>query len=275
MYPFDAWHADRERPVFALLFLEAVLVALIGTAMGWLVFPAASGLIAVFLVSIGLQETFALLLDINRRDIYESQRGPYSSNAWLVAALVAMFGGCVVAFATAGSLLSTGGVRLVFETQYQLTPLRAFDLSGVSFGGFSQLMERNLSVFGLCLVISTVFRTGGGMLILAWNASVWAVSFAVLARTTMLLGAASLWRTVLAVVGGITPHLVLEGAAYVIASLVGIFLSKAIEKYPLDHPRFYRVVRASLLLILVGLGLLAAGAFAESVWPELWFRQVL
>ncbi len=275
MFPFDLWHRERTRPALRSLFAEAFAVSLVSIGMAWLVFSAASGLIAVFLVSIGMQQSFSLLLDVNRRDIYEGRLTAYAANAHIVSALVVVFLGCFTAFSIVAWSLPSSGLRMVFATQLELSPLRALDLTGLSMGHFGRLFQRNLAVFGLCLLVSSVFRSGGAMLILAWNASVWALSYTFLSRTTIVLGAATLEETLVAVIGGITPHLVLEAAAYTTAALVGIFAAKAVEKYHWSSPEFRRVGIAVLLLIVAGVLMLAAGAAAESVWPGVWFSWVL
>lgn len=275
MFPFDLLHHKRARPALTTLFAEALAVTLVSIGMAWLVFSAASGLIAVFLVSIGMQETFSRLLDVNRKDIYEERLDPYAANAWLVAALVVIFIGCFAAFSMVAWSLPSGGLRTVFAAQLELSPLKAFNLSQLSMGHFGELFARNITVFAVCLLLSSVFRTGGAMLILAWNSSVWALSYTFLSQTTIVLGAASTATTLIAVVGGITPHLVLEAAAYTIAALVGIFAAKAIEKYHWRSAKFKRVMTAVGLLVAIGMALLAIGAAAESWWPQQWFRLVL
>ena len=273
MFPFDLLHQGRTRPSLAILFGEAFFVTGVGVGMAWLVFPAAAGLITVFLISLGMQDSFATLLEVNRRDIWEKRVTPYSANAWLVGALVSVFLGCFLAFSFVAWSLSAASLRQVFASQFLLSPLQAVDLSRLAFGSVSGLLTRNVSVFLLCLLISAVYRTGGALLILAWNASVWALSFTFLSRSTIALGAASLPATVTAVVVGITPHLVLEAAAYVIAALVGIFVAKAVEKYSWRSPQFLRVVRACLLLVGVGMLLLSTGAVVESWWPTTWIQR--
>jgi hypothetical protein len=275
MFPFDRWHLQRTRPSPRGLFFEAFAVALVSIGMAWLVFPAASGLIAVFLVSLGMQRSFAVLLEVNRADIWDGRLTPYAANAAIVAALVVVFMGCFAAFSVVAWSLPSGGLRMVFATQLELSPLHALDLSQLSMGELDVLLERNLSVFALCLLISSVFRSGGAMLILAWNASVWALSYTFLSRTTIVLGAASRAETLVAVIGGITPHLVLEASAYITAALVGIFFAKAVEKYHWRSPEFLRVARAVALLVVVGILFLLAGAAVEAFWPAAWFGLVL
>lgn len=275
MYPFDNLHRGRERPLPLLIFLEAFLVTLIGTLIAWVIFSAAAGLISVFLITLGLQETFLLLLDVNRRDIWEKKLTGYAANTSLVASLVALFFGCFAGISAIAWLLSTDTLRLVFRSQFELSPLQGLDLTRIDFGTLEVLFVHNFWVFALSFLISVFYRAGGALLILCWNASVWALSYAYLSQATIALGIGSAASTIGAVVVGITPHLALEVVAYVLAALVGIFFAKGIEKYRVRDPRFRRVMFASLALLVAGIAILAIGAAVEGVWPAYWLARVL
>ncbi len=275
MFPFDILHRQQERPRVALILVEAFVATIIGTSMAWVIFSAAAGLIAVMLITLGLQETFSRLLDENRRDIWEQRVTPYKANSALLLGIVAMFSGCLAGISVIAWLLPPDTLRLVFNSQFALSPLPALDLSRVDFGSFERLFRHNLSIFLLSLVISIVYRTGGALLILTWNASVWALSYSYLSQSTIALGIGTPAKTISAVVVGITPHLILEVAAYVLAGMVGIFLSKGIEKYRWKDPKFRRVMAASLVLVSIGIAILAVGAAVEGNWPACWLARML
>lgn len=275
MFPFDLWHQKRVRPALPLVFLETILVTLLSTAMAWLVFPAAAGLVAVFLTCVGMQDSFAILLECNRRDIWEERLPPAKANAWLVTAIVCIFLGSTLAFSAVAWSLPADSMRALFGSQLQLSPMQAIDLSNLQFGFFDVLFSHNFWVFVLAVAVSMVFRSGGAMVILSWNASVWALTYAHLSRLTIAMGLASPLSTVIAVSIGVTPHLVLEAAAYITGTMAGIFVSKAIEKYEWRDPRFSRVILAALTLVAVGVGLLLVSVLIEMTWPAWWIHFVL
>jgi hypothetical protein len=172
-------------------------------------------------------------------------------------------------------VLPIAKARTLFSSQLELTPISGLDLGRLQMGGFGVLLEHNLGLFGLSVLVALVFRAGGAMLILAWNASVWALVYAFLSRSTVAFGESSVAKTLLAAVVGVTPHLVLEASAYVVAAMVGIFTAKAFEKYGLRDERFARVMVASLSLVLAGMLLLVAAAAVEASWPEWCFERML
>lgn len=274
LFPFDILHRKHERPRVALLFVEAFLVTIVGTLMAWVIFSAAAGLIAVFLITIGLQETFSVLLDVNRRDIWEQRLTAYRANYALLLSGIALFTGCLAGISVIAWLLQPDMLRQVFASQFQLSPLPALDLTRIDFGSFDRLFRHNLTIFALSLLISIFYRSGGALLILSWNASVWALSYSYVSQSTVALGIGSLQTTAAAVVVGITPHLLLEVAAYVCAAMGGIFFSKGVEKYRLRDAKFRRVMLATAAIVTSGIIILALGAAVEAHWPAYWLPRM-
>ncbi len=275
MFPIDIWHRKRVRPALILIFLESVLVTLIGTGTAWLIFPAAAGLIAVFLICVGMQESFSILLECNRKDIWEGRLDPYMANVWLVSALVSIFMGCFLAFSGIAWSLPADIMRVIFSMQLQLSPLEAINLTRLQFGQFEPLFWHNVSLLLMTIAVSAVFRSGGALLILSWNASIWALSYAHISRLTVVMGGSSLTRIVTAVAIGITPHLVIEASAYITGTMAGIFVAKAFEKYRWRDRRFSRVIIASLTLAAAGFLLLFLGALVECRWPAWCIGKLL
>jgi uncharacterized membrane protein SpoIIM required for sporulation len=59
------------------------------------------------------------------------------------------------------------------------------------------------------------------------------------------------------------PHLLFEAVAYVLAGMVGIFLSKALFKYPIFSDEFSRVAQACVFLLIISCALLALSVALE------------
>ena len=83
------------------------------------------------------------------------------------------------------------------------------------------------TIAALCLL----YRSYGALLTLGWNASVWVIVLAGLTRR--MFGEDPLENLGIGVwaFAAIAPHLILEGAAYVLIALAAIFYSKGITKY--------------------------------------------
>ena len=116
------------------------------------------------------------------------------------------------------------------------------------------------------------FAAYGAMLVVAWNACVWTFVLTELTTRALPDGAASLWQTLsfsLLVLGAVLPHLLLEASAYVIASLAGIFVSKALVKYGPRDPAMAEIVQVAAVMVLLAATILVAAGLIESTWPSL------
>ena len=114
------------------------------------------------------------------------------------------------------------------------------------------------------LAIASLYRADGTVLVLSWNAAVWATVLCVLGARA---AAAVDTPAVLVFVGsaiGVLLHLIAEALGYCIAAVSAIFTSLALSKYGLDHPRMRSVMTSVSLLLISAVGLLALGAFLES-----------
>jgi uncharacterized membrane protein SpoIIM required for sporulation len=72
----------------------------------------------------------------------------------------------------------------------------------------------------------------------------------------------------------ITPHLLLEGVAYVVAAVGAIFMSKAALKYSLKDSVFWEITRSCSVIFLVSGLLLTVGCLFEAHWAPHWLGQL-
>ena len=204
---------------------------------------AASALIALSLV--GLMHEF---LEDNRIAIWEQKNDSHQVNELLARRIATIFFGI---FATAGVLqiLYPAGVIA------QSTPLAlAFRNSLVP------LLLHNLAVLSVFIFLAALYRAGGLVVVLAWNALHWSQTLVgyleiIIERDGVIRG----------LIVGVTllPHLIFESVSYIIAGMSGVFLSKAFAKYSLSSPQFQQVSKATLGLMLASLVLILIAALFE------------
>lgn len=255
-------------PQGPLLILEGLLVAGLGTTFARWLFPAETSLLAVVLAALATDESMDRLLEWNRHRILDRREPPVRANGALALRFLAMFLGMLVAWSSFGLLLDASQVEVLFSHQVQqFGSLRFADLD---LGTPGTLLPHNLQVLLFFLVISMVFRGGGVMLAVAWNASVWGASFGVLARTWSASGGPPLPLAWLRVMGACFPHLLLEACAYVLAGMAGVFLGKGLLKHMGDPDRLLSILRTVGTVLSLALALVAAGALWEGwITPEL------
>lgn len=250
------------------LLLEGVVIAVIGVAAaGWL-FPKEASLVSVFLAAISAEDSIERLLQANRKAIVEDAETPRRANARLTGQLGALFVGTFLGFATLALTLPLDRVEMLFSHQVPIPHDTLF--RQLRFGGAGPLFVANLYVLLFFLLIALPFRHGGVMLAIAWNASVWGATFAVLARRWTLHGGPGEIESFLRVMMACAPHMALEGCAYTLAGLAGVFLSKGVQRHSLDSPVLQSIVRSvggmvGTAIVLVTIGAMWEGWIAPSL----------
>jgi len=257
----------RQRLFRSRLFAASLGAAIVGVATSHVLFPTEAGVISVFLTSFSLLHIVNNLFELNRREIWEEIASPYKANRMLGLALLAVFLGILSGYGLFAAVLNPDAARALLSEQlgdFQDIK-RGFGLAQIHFGSFSEILRHNFSVLLVVLLFSLLFRAGGLLLIVAWNASSWGSVFGFIARTVLSgLGLRDGLLPLLASYLGFSLHLVLESAGYVLCAMAGLFMSKAFTKYFFDFKRFVRVTRASVLIFAFALFLIVLSAFFES-----------
>ncbi len=245
---------------FAGAFVRGALWSALGFAAAHIFFPGEAPLIAVVLVALGQADYVEALLDRNRAEIYVEAMSPRQANGRMARELVGLFLGVFVAYTVAVFVVNETRLEHVFGSM--LGEFYGTGLRDVDFGTFGLLMQRNMAVLFAGFLISTLYRHGGILLILAWNAARWGVVLGCVGRREVEAGGlvAGLGVSV------VLPHLLFEALAYVLAAMAGAFLGRALLRHRVGSPIFNRVGVAVLsLLVLSIVSLLVASAFESSL----------
>ena len=262
MYLFDIRY-NTGRFGNGLVFLETVVVSVLGIVSGFILFPSEASLIGVFLIAFGQARTVEVLLDRNRDEIWNGFKTPARANFRLAASLLTMFMGILASYAAAALVVPNDAFLELFGRQ--VGDYGGHSITEVMFDDFSGILAHNVVVLVICFVFALVYRHGGMLLVLAWNASVWGVVFPYVARTAPDLtpgGPAVYFAKSFAC---IFPHLSLEAAAYTLVAMAGVFLSKAVQKYNVGSERFTKVGGSVVRLAALSLVLLVAACAVEAL----------
>jgi len=245
-----------------LVFVETVVVSVLGIVSGFVLFPSEASLIAIFLIAFGQARTVEVLLDRNRDEIWNGFKTPAQANFRLAASLLTMFMGILASYAVAALVVSGDAVLHLFGRQ--VGDYGGHSITEVVFDDFTGILGHNLVVLVICFVFALVYRHGGMLLVLAWNASVWGVVFPYVARTAPDLspGGPAVYFAKSFIC--IFPHLSLEAAAYTLAAMAAVFLSKAVQKYDVGSERFTRVGASVLRISALSLVLLVVACAVEA-----------
>jgi uncharacterized membrane protein SpoIIM required for sporulation len=234
----------------------------VGISCGLLLWKEAASLIGVLLVAMSQAGIVEGLLDRNRDEIWGDGLDPNVANRRLAISLLILFLGVFFAYVITVQLAPESQIEDWFERQ--LGNFAAGSLYDIDFSNFQHLIGRNVLVLSACFAFALIYRHGGMLLVLAWNASRWGVIFSYLARQAAtepdVNSITYLGKTFLC----IGPHLVLEAIAYILVAMSGVFLSKALAKYRYDSDEFLQVGSAVLKIFWMSLAVLVIAAGVEA-----------
>lgn len=193
---------------------------------------------AAALISIGLGATLQAYLDENRTAIWKDKRSPYLANSVLALQLIGIF---------LGIFLPT----VCFQA-YSIVDAKPLfmELSASFDKGFILLFLDNVQIMFVGILFAFWYRSGGLMLLLAWQAVHWALSFH---YHIVEIGSVQNSAAVFVMVAIIVPYLVLEVLAFVLAGMSGVFMSKALEKYSASSDQFIQVTRACIVILAIAI----------------------
>jgi uncharacterized membrane protein SpoIIM required for sporulation len=262
MYLFDKYYS-AGRFGNGLVLAESVLVSLLGIGCGFVLFPAEASLIGVFLIAIAQARTVEVLLDRNRDEIWNRLCPTHTANFRLAAALFTLFMGILATYAAATLLVPEGKLLSLFERQ--IGDYGGHSITEVVFDNLTAVLGHNAIVLVACFLFSLIYRHGGMLLVLAWNASVWGVVFPYIARTAPDQAAGGAVVYFLKSFTSIFPHLLLEAIAYILVAMAGVFLSKAIQKYDLGSAKFNQVALAVFRIAALAVAFLVVASVVEAL----------
>ena len=245
------------------LFLHSILAAAAGITIGFVLFPSEASLIGVFLIAIAQGTTVHALLERNRDEVWNQLISTFRANIRLASGLFVVFLGILFTYAASTLLVPVEQLLPLFDRQ--IGNFGGHSITDVAFDNFSGILLHNGLVAAACFLFSLLYQHGGMLLVLGWNASVWGVVFAYIARTAPDAGSTGPVVYFLKSFLCIFPHLFLEALAYVLVAMGGVFLSKALGKYKVDSSRFAQVGGAILRVVLTSMALLVLASAVEAV----------
>lgn len=263
---------QAEDPGRLVLFLQALVMSALSIGAGFLLFPAEASLIGVFLVAIAQSGTAHLLLERNRDEIWTQRKDAGRANLRLATSLLTIFVGVVLTYAAATLLVPQDALLTLFDRQ--IGDFGGHSLTEVVFDDLGGVLGTNALVLVLCLLVAVFYRHGGMLLVLGWNASVWGVVFAYVARTAPDAGAGGTALYFGKSFFAIFPHLALEATAYVLAAMAGVFFSKAVQKYGLGSRDFVQVMGAVGRVGAAALAMLVLAALCEAWLAPAFIRAL-
>ncbi len=258
----EFYHAQ---PPSLRLFVNALFQTLFAVFIASILFPTASGLVSVFLISFGLLHQFDNILLENKEDIWQRNVNPVRANLKTTLRLMAIFLGIFSIYFILVSYLPAETSQKQFAKQLD-SALATLDKK--RFNDFIPILQNNIIVIYLFFFFSFCYRAGA-IFVITWNASVWGATFGYISHQWADPMLIDFVLNHLKLALAILPHLMAEAAGYILASMAGLFLAKAAAKYQLFSSRFNRVLHACLFLLLTSTCLVVLGVLLEAFYAPL------
>ena len=240
---------------FGFAFVLGAFYSLVGIFVARLLFGANSGITSVIFTSLllipSLRKLFVREEKREEKEKRFSLRELYRDNAHLIKTYVGIFIGVFFMYYLLSYLAMVFGwnIMSIFREQIFLDPAISGRASFMS-GMFWSILANNWWVLLACFLLSLISGDGATFFVV-WNASAWAVIFAIrgvaAAGTLQVnpLGTALLMLLIA------LPHILLEGGAYVLAGIADAVISDDVVSRAKELRRFIPV-----FLILVAVFLL-------------------
>lgn len=247
---------EAEHRPWQMLFLGA-LFSSVSIVLSLAVFRDHASLISVFLTVIACIPIFynTIKLEERKDETIASERILLREHGKALSVFMFLFLGITLAYTLWYLALPTHYLDVVFGVQENTIQSINSKITGNSTSTDLYYLKiiffNNLKVMLFCLVFAFIYGFGA-LFILTWNASVISVAIGKIARTGLSI---DMFKYLV--------HGIPEILAYFIAGLAGGLISVAIIRHTYTTQRFSSVLKDSVYLMILALGVLLGAALME------------
>lgn len=258
MYPVS-WIEQKAK--FA--FLMGITYSILGIFSGILLFRNDPALPAIAFTSLLLLPSLNKMLSIEEKQASSEKSfnisSPIKDHKDIFKVYIFIFLGILLTFSFFAVALPEISSSQIFRDQ-----LDAVGVSGqaTSFSDFSSILSNNIMVVSFFLLAS-FFYGSGSVFLLVWNASVWGTIFGVFARNAALASNENPFIYFGLTLLLVSPHVIAEASAYLLAAISGGIVSKATLREKLFSERFTIIIKDAVIIFTVALILLILGSYIE------------
>ena len=274
----DLYSVDlvKKKSLYALLL--GIGYAIIGIGCAVLLFPEDPAIVAVAFTAILFLPLLRQVLITEEEEECEKVRVDGNSKFSIIQFFkdhheifkiyLFFFIGVLLVFSFFAIVLPNLATNYIFKNQLEVmygTAVNSGNAMALNFDSnlFTGILLNNTIVMVLCFI--TAFIIGDGALFLiTWNASVWGTIFGNLAQTAAIASGKNPILYFLIVLIIVLPHMILEAFAYFSGAGAGAIVSRGITKEKFMSPAFIRIIKGTLLLLLVAVIFLLIGALVET-----------
>lgn len=245
-------------------FVLGASYAVLGIGSALLLFPKQPGLAAVAFTSLLSLPSLNRLLTIETKQAAREKRfdltDPFKNHKDIFEVYIFLFIGVMLVFSIFSIILPSIAANEIFAEQIKAVGIAG---SAINENGFGSIFSNNLIVFLFALIASFIYGSGS-IFIIIWNASVWGVVFGVIAREAAAIANFNPFAYFFITMIAVTPHLVTEASAYIMAAISGGIVSKAVIMEKPFSGRFKKIIQDALVIFFIAVILLIIAAFIET-----------
>lgn len=257
----DKWLANKSGFSFLLGFAYAILG--IGSAI--IVFPHDPALPAVAFTSLLLLPSLNRMLSIEEKQAAGETKfslfNPFRDHLDIFGVYFFSFLGIMAAFSFFSLILPDISTSQLFHEQISI--IGPAGNAVAPHGSFSGLVANNFLVFIFIFLASFIYGAGS-IFVIVWNASVWGVVIATIARNAANAVGNNPFAYFAATILSAFPHMFLEAGAYFMATISGAVIGQAVLTEKIFSERFTKAVKDALTLFGIAVIILILGAYVES-----------
>ena len=260
----QSWIKERVWLMFFLGFAFSV----VGMGSALILFPGDVAFPAIAFTALLALPSLNRLLSIESNQAASEEKfdlaNPFRNHADIFGVYLFLFLGVLLAFSVFALLLPGIAANELFSGQLSAVGL-AGNATGWAAGShsFAPIFFNNFLVFCFAFLASFIYGSGS-VFVIIWNSSVWGVVFGSIAReasSNVVFGPIAYFVKMMLAV---SPHMVTEASAYVLAAIAGGIVSQAVIRERLFSRRFSKVVQSALVIFAFAAVLLLAAAYTEA-----------
>lgn len=255
---------------YTVIFLKALIFSIIGILLSYFLFRSETSLISVFFTAISLTWTGTILFQRHKTETWGNITTPLNAHKKLAVSLLCIFVGVMLGYGLFVIFSKTPVSRELLSRQLGIYREIRISIKDINFSDFSSTLINNMAVLFIAFFIALIYRLGGVLLIIIWNASVWGSVFSYISKlgteTAFMNPITYFLLTVLC----IAPHLIIEATGYILCSMSGLFISKGITRYKILSDQFLQILKSFIFLFAVSILFIIAASLVEaSLTPKL------
>jgi hypothetical protein len=284
-------HSARVR--YPALFIEAAvftgLALLIVAGLG----IREAGFFGLFLSAASLIARFEHILSENKHDIFVLNLRASTANLRTAKSILMLFLGICAAYFVMALTYTEHDLAQYFTFIFDNVSSRNDNIFNRDFSNFQGILRHNVMVSLIIMVLCCLYRSYAALLALGWNAATWVLVLVSFTRRVLEVDVLNPVQISSMVFVAVTPHLILEGSAYVLVALAAIWYSRGVTKYaltlsapqPISEASFAAlkrpqeqiladITKSCFKMVLLGVAILLLAALVEALYAPWMLEQI-